>query len=82
MASNKGFWSEMLGIGAFYYELGVQMIEACLATKPINGGLMEIKDLITYITSRRGIFYSSKGSQRLDMYFPLFRNAGNRNGLV
>eukprot|EP00058_Branchiostoma_floridae_P006517 XP_002592005.1 hypothetical protein BRAFLDRAFT_79594 [Branchiostoma floridae] len=38
LASGKGFWSEMLGIGDFYYELGVQIVEVCLATKPRNGG--------------------------------------------
>lgn len=27
LASNKGFWAELLGVGDFYYELGVQIIE-------------------------------------------------------
>ena len=27
LASGKGFWSEMLGVGDFYYELGVQIVE-------------------------------------------------------
>ncbi|WAQ93595.1 SNF8-like protein [Mya arenaria] len=27
LASSKGFWAEMLGVGDFYYELGVQIIE-------------------------------------------------------
>ncbi|MEQ2173216.1 ESCRT-II subunit protein snf8 [Goodea atripinnis] len=39
LASGKGFWSEMLGVGDFYYELGVQIIEVCLALKHRNGGL-------------------------------------------
>lgn len=29
----------MLGVGDFYYELGVQIIEVCLALKHRNGGL-------------------------------------------
>ncbi|OBS77403.1 hypothetical protein A6R68_16116 [Neotoma lepida] len=37
LASGKGFWSEMLGVGDFYYELGVQIIEVCLALKHRNG---------------------------------------------
>ncbi|KAI9142722.1 EAP30/Vps36 family-domain-containing protein [Paraphysoderma sedebokerense] len=45
LASNKGFWAEMLGVGDFYYELGVQIIEICLATRASNGGLMDITDL-------------------------------------
>lgn len=36
--AGKGFWSEMLGVGDFYYELGVQIIEVCLALKHRNGG--------------------------------------------
>ena len=27
LASGKGFWSNMLDIGDFYYELGVQIVE-------------------------------------------------------
>lgn len=27
LSANKGFWSEMLGVGDFYYELAVQIIE-------------------------------------------------------
>lgn len=37
--AGKGFWSEMLGVGDFYYELGVQIIEVCLALKHRNGGV-------------------------------------------
>lgn len=39
LTAGKGFWSEMLGVGDFYYELGVQIIEVCLALKHRNGGL-------------------------------------------
>lgn len=37
-SASKGFWAEMLGVGDFYYELGVQIIEVCLATSHRNGG--------------------------------------------
>ena len=30
----------MLGVGDFYYELGVQIIEVCLATSHRNGGMI------------------------------------------
>ncbi|ELU12152.1 hypothetical protein CAPTEDRAFT_177076 [Capitella teleta] len=45
LASGKGFWSEMLGYGDFYYELGVQIIEVCMATNHRNGGLIDIEEL-------------------------------------
>ncbi|RLV64391.1 hypothetical protein DV515_00017542 [Chloebia gouldiae] len=37
LASGKGFWAELLGVGDFYYELGVQIIEVCLALRHRNG---------------------------------------------
>ncbi|XP_068715376.1 vacuolar-sorting protein SNF8-like isoform X2 [Montipora foliosa] len=45
LASSKGFWAELLGVGDFYYELGVQIIEICMATRPRNGGIMALNDL-------------------------------------
>ena len=36
LASSKGFWSEMLGVGDFYYELGVQIVEVCMASSHRN----------------------------------------------
>ncbi len=37
LASGKGFWSNMLEIGDFYYELAVQIVEVfkikCLVTR-------------------------------------------------
>jgi len=42
----------VLGFGDFYYELGVQIVEACLATRPLNGGLMEMKPLMRFVNVR------------------------------
>lgn len=48
--AGKGFWSEMLGVGDFYYELGVQIIEVCLALKHRNGGELNLNVLkVSYI---------------------------------
>lgn len=38
----QGMWAELLGFGDYYYELGVQILEACVASRPLNGGLMEL----------------------------------------
>jgi len=54
LASNKGMWSELLGLGDFYYELGVQIVEACLATRPYNGGLIPLRELTALVQKRRG----------------------------
>jgi ESCRT-II complex subunit VPS22 len=42
-------WSELLGLGDFYYELGVQIVEACLATRPYNGGLIPLDELTALV---------------------------------
>lgn len=39
LAASKGFWSQMLGVGDFYYELAIQVIEICIATSHRNGGI-------------------------------------------
>jgi ESCRT-II complex subunit VPS22 len=47
-------WNELLGFGDFYYELGVQLVEACLGSRPLNGGLMELGQLRAAVERRRG----------------------------
>lgn len=44
LASGKGFWS-VLGMGDFYYELSVQVVEVCMAYADQCGGLMELDEL-------------------------------------
>src|SRR3989338_1665745 len=34
LQSTKGFWSELLGIGNFYYELAVQIVDLSYQTRP------------------------------------------------
>lgn len=36
LASKKGFWSELLDVGDFYYELAVQIIEVCIITRCVS----------------------------------------------
>lgn len=45
LASSKGFWAEILGIGDFYYELGVKIVEACLKMREQTGGLVDMQTL-------------------------------------
>lgn len=37
LASKKGFWSGLFNMGDFYFKLGVQIVDICLATRPRNG---------------------------------------------
>lgn len=50
----QGMWAELLGLGDFYYELGVQILEAAWATRQHNGGLLELPSLVKYVNRRRG----------------------------
>lgn len=53
LASGKGFWS-ILGIGDFYHELSVQIVEVCLATNFKNGGLISLNELRQRLIKARG----------------------------
>ncbi|GMR41692.1 hypothetical protein PMAYCL1PPCAC_11887, partial [Pristionchus mayeri] len=53
LASGKGFWAEKLGMGDFYYELAVQIVEVCLSTNHINGGIMTVEELRTRLLRSR-----------------------------
>ncbi|XP_055906762.1 vacuolar-sorting protein SNF8 [Eupeodes corollae] len=53
LATGKGFWS-VLGMGDFYYELGVQVVEVCLALNEKTGGLMELGELRNRLVASRG----------------------------
>lgn len=53
LASSKGFWS-VLGIGDFYHELSVQIVEVCLATNYKNGGLISLDELRQRLIKSRG----------------------------
>lgn len=46
----------MLGVGDFYYELGVQIIEVCLALKHRNGGEFKL-DLKALLSLRTCLIY-------------------------
>lgn len=53
LASAKGFWAA-LGIGDFYYELAVQIVEVCLATNYKTGGLIGLGELRERLIKARG----------------------------
>ena len=44
----------MLGIGDFYYELAVQIVEICFSMRAETGGLLEMNFLISKLKNMRG----------------------------
>jgi ESCRT-II complex subunit VPS22 len=49
LASSKGFWTDILGLGDFYFELGVIIVEKCLQTRGSNGGMILLSDLLQLV---------------------------------
>ena len=54
LASSAGAWAASLGFGDFYARLAVQVAEACLAHRPLDGGLTPVDTLLAYLAKRRG----------------------------
>jgi ESCRT-II complex subunit VPS22 len=54
LLASKGFWTEILGIGDFYYELAVQIVEICFSKREETGGLLEMAELLKKLRSIRG----------------------------
>jgi len=54
LASGKGFWSEMLGVGDLYYEISVQVVEMCVASSHLTGGMITLEDCLGRLNTRRG----------------------------
>lgn len=45
LASNKGFWAELFGLGDYYFDLGVKIIAMAISTREANGGILEIETI-------------------------------------
>lgn len=49
LASGKGFWADILGVGDFYFELGVKIVQITVETRAANGGIMAVRDVYNRI---------------------------------
>ncbi|KAG6844487.1 hypothetical protein H0H87_006561 [Tephrocybe sp. NHM501043] len=50
-----GWWAELLGLGDWQYELGVQIVDVCVSTRERNGGLIEMTELVRLVSKLRGV---------------------------
>ncbi|KAI1290341.1 Vacuolar-sorting protein SNF8 [Halotydeus destructor] len=53
LQSSSNFWTKVLGVGDYYYELAVQIVEVCMSTSHRNGGIMNINELLTRVRASR-----------------------------
>lgn len=49
-----GAWGEILGLGDWTLELGVQIVDVCVSTRDRNGGLIEMNELVRILCKLRG----------------------------
>ena len=50
-----GWWAEMLGMGDWQHELGVQIVDVCVGTREKNGGMIDMRQLVRLLNKLRGI---------------------------
>lgn len=55
LRSSANFWTKMLGLGDFYYELAIQIVEVFLSTSYKNGGIMTIEELLSRLIASRNV---------------------------
>ncbi|KAG9510298.1 Stress-induced-phosphoprotein 1 [Fragariocoptes setiger] len=53
LRSSANFWTKMLGVGDFYYELAIQIVEVFMSSSHRNGGIMPMDELISRVLSSR-----------------------------
>ena len=61
LASSKGFWWQ-LGLGDFYSELGVQIVDVCIRTRVRNGGIISLSNLLMELDKMRSRGSASEGT--------------------
>lgn len=55
LRSSANFWVKLLGVGDFYYELAIQIVEVFLSTNHRNGGIMSIEELLKRVLASRNV---------------------------
>ena len=58
-----GWWAEMLGMGDWQYELGVQIVDICVGTRDRNGGMIDMQVLLRLLNKLRNIQVSDGKEQ-------------------
>ena len=87
LASSKGFFAEMLGVGDYYYELAVQIIEICNSMQERTGGLIYLDQIHERIQKVRSRFVSDvslddcrRAIKKLDIFGNAFTLIQMNNG--
>jgi ESCRT-II complex subunit VPS22 len=52
LASNKGFWADLLGVGDYYFEIAVRVIDLCVRGRRVTGGILPLDELVCKLNER------------------------------
>lgn len=55
LRSSSNFWVKLLGVGDYYYELAIQIVEVFMSTNHRNGGIMSIEELQSRVIASRNV---------------------------
>lgn len=55
LQSSSNFWTKLLGVGDFYYELAIQIVEVCMATSHRTGGFIQLSELVKRVKASRNV---------------------------
>jgi ESCRT-II complex subunit VPS22 len=62
LQSSSNFWTKLLGVGDFYYELAIQIVEVCMSTSHRTGGFMQLTELVRRVKASRNVAKVRQGS--------------------
>ena len=52
--SSNAWWSDVLGLGEWEYEVALQVVDVCVSTRDRNGGMIDVFELVRRIDKLRG----------------------------
>lgn len=54
-STSSSLWASLLGLPDWTYELSLQIIDVSISTRPLNGGVLPLTDLVRRLNALRGI---------------------------
>ncbi|KAH8867359.1 Vacuolar-sorting protein isoform 2 [Schistosoma japonicum] len=82
IAYSRGCWSETLGLGEFYYHLGVKIIEVCMAHEKHTGGIMPLRELVSLLNKNRTQYESEVSTEDVKRSIRKLRCLGTGFSLI
>ncbi|CAL8082185.1 unnamed protein product [Orchesella dallaii] len=84
LASSKGYWTQYLGVGTYYYTLAVQIVETILSGVDRHGGIMLLKDLWIRLERHRPNFLQDSHISFEDIFqsLKLMKSLGKGCGYI